>query len=142
MSLRENWAYGIVEEDQPKLRPLLDALRKLRLRGLTASMVAVAFHRQRVLPLMQRRLRMDQMELGASLEGSWMPHETLPLDEVVWHARWVMGGFKQEDIDRVPMRPNQGFEPLVILSCWSRVLFLPGFLDLAHRGFHAGSDSG
>jgi hypothetical protein len=46
---------------------------------------------------------MDQTELGASLEGSRMPHETLPLDEVVRHARWVMGGIKQEDIDRVLM---------------------------------------
>jgi hypothetical protein len=46
---------------------------------------------------------MDQMELGDSLEGSWMTHETLPLDEVVRRAQWVMGDFKQEDIDRVQM---------------------------------------
>jgi hypothetical protein len=87
MSRKENWAYDIIEEDQPKLQPLLDALRRLRLRGLTASMVAASFHRRRVLPLMQRRLRMDQMEPGASLEGSRMSHERLPLDEVVRHAR-------------------------------------------------------
>jgi hypothetical protein len=54
MSQRENWAYGIVEEDQPKLQLLLDVLRKLRLRGLIAGMVAIAFHHRRVLPLMQR----------------------------------------------------------------------------------------
>jgi hypothetical protein len=24
----------------------------------------------------------------------------------------MVGNFKQEDIDKVPMRPNQGFEPL------------------------------
>jgi hypothetical protein len=53
------------------------------------------------------------MKLGVSLEGSQMSHETLPLDEVVQRARWVVGGFKQEDIDKVPMRPCQGFEPLV-----------------------------
>jgi hypothetical protein len=33
----------------------------------------------------------------------------------------VMGGFKQEDIDRVPMRPDQGFKHLVstfsLVSC-------------------------
>jgi hypothetical protein len=113
--------YGIVEEDQPKLQPLLDTLRKLRLRGLTVGMAAIAFHHRRVLPLMQCRLWMDQMEPGAPMEGSRMSHETLPLDEVVRGARWVMGGFKQEDIDRVPMRPNQGFEPLVsivsLVSC-------------------------
>jgi hypothetical protein len=76
-------------------------------------MVAVTFHRQRVLPLMQRRLRLDQMEPGVSLEGSRMSHKTLLLDEVIRRARWVVGGFKQEDIDKVPMRPNQGFEHLV-----------------------------
>jgi hypothetical protein len=52
MSRKENWLYGIVEEDKPKLQPLLDALRRLRLRGLTAGMVAATFHHQRVLPLM------------------------------------------------------------------------------------------
>jgi hypothetical protein len=56
-----------------------------------ARMVAAVFHRRRVLPLTQRRLRLDEMTPKASLEGS----------------------FKQEDIDRVPMRPTQGFEPLV-----------------------------
>jgi hypothetical protein len=54
MSRRENWAYDIIKEDQPKLQPLLDALRKLHLRRLTTGMVAAAFHHQRVLPLMQR----------------------------------------------------------------------------------------
>jgi hypothetical protein len=49
----------------------------------------------------------------ASLEGSRMSHESLPLDEVARRARWMVGSFKQEDIDRVPMRPTQGFEPLV-----------------------------
>jgi hypothetical protein len=76
-------------------------------------MVATAFHHQRVLPLMQRRLRIDEMTSEASLEGSQMSHESLPLNEVTWRARWMVGSFKQEDIDRVPMRPTQGFEPLV-----------------------------
>jgi hypothetical protein len=70
---------------------------------------------------MQRQLRLDEMKPGVSLEGSRMSHETLLLNEVVRRARWVMGGFKQEDIDRVPMRPNQGFKPLVsvvlLVSC-------------------------
>jgi hypothetical protein len=69
-------------------------------------MVAAAFHRRCVLPLMQRRLWLDKMKPGVSLEGSRMSHETLPLNEVVRRARWVMGYFKQEDIDKVPMRPN------------------------------------
>jgi hypothetical protein len=48
-----------------------------------------------------------------SLEGSRMSHESLSLDEVARHARWMVESFKQEDIDRIPMYPTQGFEPLV-----------------------------
>jgi hypothetical protein len=48
-----------------------------------------------------------------------MSHETLPLDEVARRARWMVGSFKQEDIDRVPMRPTQGFEPLVSVVFYS-----------------------
>jgi hypothetical protein len=77
------------------------------------GMVATAFHCQRVLPLTQRRLWLDEMTPEASLEGSRMSHESLPLDEVARRARWMVGSFKQEDIDRVPMHPTQGFEPLV-----------------------------
>jgi hypothetical protein len=66
-----------------------------------------------VLPLTQRRLWLDEMMSEASLEGSRMSHESLPLDEVARRVRWMVGSFKQEDIDRVAMRPTQGFEPLV-----------------------------
>jgi hypothetical protein len=76
-------------------------------------MVAAMFHRRRVLSLMQRRLRIDEMTPEASLEGSQMSHESLPLNEVARRVWWMVGSFKQEDIDRVPMRPTQGFEPLV-----------------------------
>jgi hypothetical protein len=65
---------------------------------------------------------------GISLEGSPMSHETLPLDEVAWRARWMVGSFRQKDIDRVPMRPNQGFEPLV--SIILLVLHSPSSLGL------------
>jgi hypothetical protein len=76
-------------------------------------MVAAAFHHRRVLPLMQRQLRINEMTSEASLEGSRMSHESLPLDEVTQRARWMVGSFKQEDIDMVLMCPTQGFEPLV-----------------------------
>jgi hypothetical protein len=29
MSREDNWTYGIVEEEKPKLQPLLNALRRL-----------------------------------------------------------------------------------------------------------------
>jgi hypothetical protein len=56
MAREENWTYDIVEDDKPKLEPLLNALRRLRQRGLTAGMVAAAFHHRRVLSLTQHRL--------------------------------------------------------------------------------------
>jgi hypothetical protein len=49
----------------------------------------------------------------ASLEGSRMSHESLSLDEVIRRAHRMVGNFKSEDVDKVPMRPTQGFEPLV-----------------------------
>jgi hypothetical protein len=101
MSREENWMYDVIEDDKPKLEPLLDALRRLCQRGLTARMVAAVFHRRRVLPLMQRRLRLDEMTPDALLEGSRMSHKSLPLDEVTRRARWMVGSFRQEDIDRV-----------------------------------------
>jgi hypothetical protein len=53
MAREENWTYD-VEDDKPKLEPLLNTLRRLRQRGLTVGMVAAAFHHRRVLPLMHR----------------------------------------------------------------------------------------
>jgi hypothetical protein len=63
------------------------------------------------------------MTLEASLEGSRMSHESFPLNEVAWHAQWMVGSFKQEDIDRVLMRPTQGFEPLVSIVLIALGLF-------------------
>jgi hypothetical protein len=63
------------------------------------------------------------MTLDTSLEGSQMLHESLLLDEVARHARWMVGSFRQEDIDRVPMRPTQGFEPLVSVVFYSLKFF-------------------
>jgi hypothetical protein len=64
------------------------------------------------------------MTSDASLEGSQMSHETLPLDEVARRVRWMVGSFKQEDIDKVSMQPSPGFEPLVRVA-----LVVLGFLS-------------
>jgi hypothetical protein len=65
-----------------------------------------------------------------------MSHETLPLDEVAQRAQWMVGSFKQEDIDKVPMRPTQGFEPLVsvVLLMLGSPSF-PGPIDLNWSSF-------
>jgi hypothetical protein len=46
-----------------------------------------------------------------------------PLDEVARRARWMVGSFWQEDIDKVPMRLTQGFEPLVSFASDSLKFF-------------------
>jgi hypothetical protein len=71
-----------------------------------ATAVATTFHHRRVMPLSQRRLRLDQMTRKASLEGSRMSHESLSLEEVIRRARRMVGNFKPEDVDKVPMRPT------------------------------------
>jgi hypothetical protein len=47
----ENWAYGVAKVEKPRLDLLLATLQQLRQRGLTATAVATAFHRRRVMPL-------------------------------------------------------------------------------------------
>jgi hypothetical protein len=42
-----------------------------------------------------------------------MSHESLPLDEVARHARQMVGSFRQEDIDWVPMHPTKKRRPCV-----------------------------
>jgi hypothetical protein len=98
------------------------------MRGLTAAAVATAFHRRRVMPLCQRRLRLDQMTPEVSLEGSWMSHESLILEEVLRRARRMVGNFRVDEVDKVPMRPTQGFEPVVSVFGWHIRLFCL-FLD-------------
>jgi len=56
-----HWNYGVVKTLQSWLRPILDALKKLREEGLTAVFVLSVVHHRRVLPLMSRPLRMDEM---------------------------------------------------------------------------------
>jgi hypothetical protein len=111
---------------KPHLDPLLAALQQLRLRGLMAAAVAAFFHHPRVMPLCRRRLRLDQMTPEASLEGTQMSHESLALEEVLRRARRMVGNFKVEEANRVPMRPTEGFEPVV------RIL---GLVCLCHTRF-------
>jgi hypothetical protein len=71
----------------------------------------------------------------APLEGSRMSHESLPLDEVAQRARRMVGIFWQEDIDRVSMRPTQGFEPLLSVVLAFLRSFASGFLPLTWLRF-------
>ena len=68
----EKWRYGVPTADQPKLWPLLEALERLRSRGLTAAVVVAAFHRRRVLPLMAQWQRLFEMTSDEPIDGVWL----------------------------------------------------------------------
>ena len=109
--------YGVVQAHQSRLDPLLDALKKLRLEGLTAALVLSAVHHRRVLPLMSRPLRMDEMGPGVSswdLEACQMSNEAPANDEVAAQVRAAIAGdFKPEHVNGFPMRPGAGSIDLV-----------------------------
>jgi len=104
-----DWTYGVVQAHQSRLDPLLDTLKKLHLEGLSAAVVLSAVHHQRVLSLMSRPLRMDEMGPGVSsrdLEACRMSNEALADDECAARVRAAInGGF--------PMRPDEGSIDLV-----------------------------
>jgi len=104
-----HWTYGVVQVHQSRLDPLLDALKKLREEGLTAALVLSVVHHRRVLLLMSRPLRMDEMGPDVSswdLEACRMSNEAPADDEVVARVRaTVAGDFQPEHVDGFPMRP-------------------------------------
>jgi len=113
----DHWRYGVVQAHQPRLDPILDALKKLREEGLTAALVLSAVHHRRVLPLMSLPLRMDEMGPGVlsrALEACRMSNESPTDDEVAARVRAaVAGDFQPEHVDGFPMRPDQGSINLV-----------------------------
>ena len=95
-------------------------MKKLRLEGLTAALVLSVVHRRRVLPLMSRPLRMDEMVPGVSsrdLEACRMSNEAPADEEVAARVRAAIAGdFKAEHINGFPMRPDVGSVDLVCSS--------------------------
>jgi len=91
----ENWNYGIVKTLQSRLHPLLDAVKTLREEGLTTVLVLSAVHHRRVLPLMSRPLRMDEMGPGVSsrdLEACRMSNKAPSDEEVAARVRATVAG--------------------------------------------------
>jgi len=113
----KNWTYGVVQVHQSWLDPLLDALKKLRVEGLSAALVLSAVHHRRILPSMSRPLRMDEMGPDVSsgdLEACRMSNEASADDDVAARVRAaVAGDFQPEHVNGFPMRPNVGSIDLV-----------------------------
>ena len=86
----EHWKYGVPLVRQPRLCPLLNALKRLRQEGLMAALVLLIVHHQGVLQLMAHPLRMDEMGPHAAvkdLEACRMSGEALLNKEVTTRVR-------------------------------------------------------
>ena len=77
----EKWNWGVSPaKQQGRLEVFTNALQYLAKKGLTVAAVIANFHRQRVIPLMERRLPIFDLTPKAAAEGSRMSSKLLPLD--------------------------------------------------------------
>jgi hypothetical protein len=87
----DNWQMGATREHQPQLEAFLDALRKLHDCGPTVVGVVIAFHRRRVLPLVQCCLLLHEMTPEAEVESSRMSTATLTIDDLLKRVKGMVG---------------------------------------------------
>ena len=130
------WDWGVSPQvQQDKLEGLTDALAYLARKGLTAAAVIANFHRQRVIPLMERVLPIFKLTPGAWASGSRTSVELLPRDIAARRARSAVAEFPNdpEDLWRIKMRPEPGYISLVSLNsgfivvlCFTGVVFYRG----------------
>ena len=94
------------------------ALQYLAKKELMAAAVIANFHRQRVIPLMERRLPIFELTPEAAAEGSRMSSVLLPLDAAAQSAKSAVAQFPSdpEDLWRIKMRPEKGYISLVSLA--------------------------
>jgi hypothetical protein len=123
----ENWRYGAPRDRQKNLQPLLKALEELREGGLTAAGVVAAIHRQRVLPLTERRLPLWEMTPGVDLEGLQMSSDPLPTDDLHRRVASTVGKLEAGAFSQPSMRPDRGCVSLVSIRSFLLVSDCPRF---------------
>ena len=85
---------------------------------LTAAAVIANFHRQRVIPLMERKLPIFELTLEASYEGSRTSNMLLPHNVTARREKSAVAEFPDnpDDLWKVKMRPEAGYISVVSLS--------------------------
>ena len=108
---------GVVYKRQARLEVFIDALQYLAKKGLTAAAVLANFHRQRVLPLTERRLAIFELTPEAPAEGSRMSNGLLSLDAASQRAKSAVAHLPSdpEDLWKIKMRHEEGYISLVSL---------------------------
>jgi hypothetical protein len=110
----ESWGYRVSPpERQTKLKVYSDALCGLAGKGLTAAAVVANFHRQRVLPFMERKLPLYKLTTEAPCEGSRMMEEPLSHEIAAQRVgRTVASPLTGlGDLWGIKMRPEAGVHP-------------------------------
>ena len=104
--------------------------------------VIANFHRQRVIPLMERVLPIFKLTPGARASGSRTSVELLPRDIAARRARYAVAEFPHDpkDLWRIKMRPEAGYIPLVSFDSEFVVSYVVPFLapDFNSVALHRG----
>ena len=95
----DSWGWGVVHERQARLEVFINALQHLVKKGLTAATIIAKFHRQRVIPLMERRLPIFELTPEAATEGSRMSSVLLSLDTAALRAKSAVSHFPSDPED-------------------------------------------
>ena len=114
----DKWGWGVSPpKQQARLEVFTNALQYLAKKGLTAAAVIANFHRQRVIPLMERRLPIFEPTPKALVEGSRTSNELLSHDAAARRARSAVAQFPSnpEDLWKIKMSPEKGYITLVSL---------------------------
>ena len=94
-----------------------NALQYLAKKGLTAAAVITNFHRQRVIPLVERRLPIFELTPEAAAEGSRTSNELLSHGAAARRARSAVAQFPSnpEALWKIKVHPKKGYLTLVCL---------------------------
>ena len=106
------------QSKQAKLEVLTNALQCLARKELTAAAVIANFHRQRVIPLVERSLPIFELTPEAPAEGSRMSSELLSLDAAAQRVKSAVAHFPSDpkDLLKLKMRFEKGYISLVSLA--------------------------
>jgi hypothetical protein len=110
-----HWGYGPITTKKEKINTLLQAVKRLVNHGVSRARVIATFHEWRVLSLMQRARRLDEMVSDAPLKGIVLMMEDLNRDEIKKRVKLVLGSIPSDaTLDlHSPMHPNDDFIEMV-----------------------------
>jgi hypothetical protein len=106
----ECWRWGVAKDSKAGVEFALEAIRHLKLKGLTGAVVIGSYHQRRFAPLMARRLPMFKVTPAARVVGDTvMAEQPLADAEVTKRVRAAQGSSATWPIAGAPaMLPDSG----------------------------------